>query len=77
MASATGFMAIITYIMVLLFPFAADDQSFFAAFPKFSLIVAVSLISYIIICRLFKLPEVNPILDKVKKIFFKQPTVSE
>lgn len=77
MASATGFMAIVTYGMVLLFPFAADDQSFFSAFPKFSLIVAVSLISYIIICRLFKLSEVNPILDKVKKIFFKQPTVSE
>ncbi|UTX51483.1 murein biosynthesis integral membrane protein MurJ [Candidatus Saccharibacteria bacterium TM7i] len=75
MASATGFMAIITYIMVLLLPFGADDQSFFSSFPKFAVIVAVSLISYIIICRLFKLREVNPIIDKVRKILFKPPTV--
>jgi len=75
MASATGFMGIITYIMVALFPLSANDQSFFSSFPKFALIVAVSIISYIIICRLFKLSEVNPIITRIKNILFKQPTV--
>lgn len=75
MASATGFMGIVTYIMVALFPLSADDQSFFSSFPKFALIVAVSIISYIIICRLFKLSEVNPIIARIKNILFKQPTV--
>ena len=74
MASASGFMAIVTYLMVIWFPLSAADQSFFASFPKFALIVGVSLISYIIICRLFRLPEVDPILRRARDIFFKQPS---
>lgn len=77
MLSATGLMAIVTYVMVVILPLNANDQSFFSSFPKFALIVAVSLISYIIICRLFKLNEVNPILERVRKILFKQPSIGQ
>lgn len=73
MLSATGFTAIVTYIMVIVLPLSANDQSFFSSFPKFLLISGVSLLSYIIICRLFKLPEVEPILHRVRDILFKQP----
>ena len=73
MLSAAGFTAIVTYIMVTILPLSADDQSFFSSFPKFLLISGVSLLSYIIICRLFKLPEVEPILHRVRDILFKQP----
>ncbi len=75
MMGATGLMAIVTYFMVLILPFRADDQSFFSAFPKFAAIVAVSLISYIIICRLLKLSEVRPIIQRARAILFKQPRV--
>lgn len=73
MLSAAGFTAIVTYIMVTILPLSANDQSFFSSFPKFLLISGVSLLSYIIICRLFKLPEVEPILHRVRDILFKQP----
>ena len=75
MVTATTLMGIVTYCMVALLPLNANDQSFFSAFPKFSLIVAVSLISYIIISRLLKLSEVNPIIKRIKNILFKQPTI--
>ena len=74
MLSATGFIAIITYIAVALMPLSAEDV-FFSSFVKFSLIVGISGLSYIIICRLLKLEEVNPILSRVRAILFKQPNV--
>lgn len=75
MASATGFTGIVTYVMVILFPLSANDQSFLASFPKFVVITTVSLAAYVIICKLFKLPEVNPILRRLRNFFFKQPEV--
>ncbi len=79
MVSATGFMAIVTYAFVLWFPLNADDAGFFASFPKFVLIVGVSLLFYVAVCRLFKLEEVNPIIHRVRtiiiKLFFKQPEI--
>ncbi len=72
MASATGFMAIVTYVLVSLFPLSADDQSFFSSFPKFALIVGLSLIFYILICRVLRLPELNPIITRARTLFFKQ-----
>lgn len=77
MASATGFMAIITYLLVSYLPLSATDEGFLASFPKFTLIVGLSLTFYIIVCRLFKLEEVQPIISRVRaviiKFFFKQP----
>ena len=74
MLSATGFIAIITYIAVALMPLSAEDV-FLSSFVKFSLIVGISGLSYIIICRLLKLEEVNPILSRVRAILLKQPNV--
>lgn len=70
MASATGFMSVITYVTVSLLPLSASDQSFLASFPKFLLISIVSVTSYIVICWLMKLDEVNPIISRLKKILF-------
>ncbi|MDB5161849.1 MAG: rane protein of unknown function, partial [Candidatus Saccharibacteria bacterium] len=73
MMSAAGFMAVITYIGVFLFPLSADDQSFLASFPKFVLIVVASFGAYVLFSYLMKLPEVNPILRTVQKVLFKRP----
>lgn len=70
MTSATGLMAIITYITVAMLPLNATDQSFIASFPKFALIVAINLSIYVGICRLFKLSEVNPVISRLTKIMF-------
>ena len=69
MASATGFMAIISYIMVLIFPLrAGDDSSFYFTFPKFVLIVGISMAAYVTFSRLLKLAEAKPIIALVRRL---------
>ena len=70
MMSAAGFTALISYVMVSLFPLQADDESFFATFPKFVLIAGVSLLSYVLISYLFKLSEAQPVIRRAWKILF-------
>lgn len=74
MVSAAGFMSVITYILVASMPLSSEDV-FMSAFWKFSLIVGVSAIAYIIVCRLFRLGEVNPILNRIRAILYKQPKI--
>lgn len=66
MMSAAGFTALATYIMVLLLPFSASDESFFLSFPKFVIIVLVSVISYLVFCRVLQVSEANPVISYVK-----------
>jgi len=70
MASATGFMAVITYISVTFLPLSATDQSFIAGFPKFVLIVSISLLSYVALSYILGLQEPEPIISRTKKILF-------
>jgi putative peptidoglycan lipid II flippase len=70
MASATGFMAIICYISVLLFPFRITDNSFVATFPKFCAIVTISMASYLLFSRLLKLKEADPVIRVIQKTLF-------
>lgn len=73
MASAAGFTAIVTYGAVLLLPLQGTDESFYVSFPKFILITLISIMTYVIICRLLKLKEVNPIIVRIQKILSKFP----
>lgn len=70
MTGATAGMAIISYITVQFFQLGANDQSFLATFPKFTVIVTVSSVAYIIFSKLLRLPEVNPVLSRFKKLLF-------
>ncbi|MEO5499589.1 MAG: murein biosynthesis integral membrane protein MurJ [Candidatus Saccharimonadales bacterium] len=70
MVSATGFMSIVTYFTVSVFALSAQDQSFMTTFPKFSMIVVISLGSYLGICQLFKLPEADLVINRVKQLVF-------
>lgn len=70
MASATGFMAIVSYVTVQIFQLGANDQSFLATFPKFTLIVIISLSSYVLFSRMLKLSEADPILARFKSVLF-------
>ena len=70
MASATGLMAIVTYIMVSSLPLGASDQSFFSSFPKFLLIVTVSLVAYVLLSKLMSIEEANPVIKRTSRLFF-------
>lgn len=70
MASATGFMAIVSYVTVQIFQLGIDDQSFLATFPKFASIVAISAAAYVWFSRLLKLSEAGPVIDKLKALLF-------
>ncbi len=70
MASATGFMAIITYVCITFLPLSAIDQGFFASFPKFLIVVLISTTSYIFLSRLLRLQEVYPVIARAKKLLF-------
>lgn len=69
MLSATGFTAIITYLLVALFPLQGGEQSFFTTFPRFALIAALALGAYLGISKLLRLEEADPVLARIKKIF--------
>lgn len=70
MASATGFMAIVSYVSVTIFQLQGGDQSFLATFPKFAVIAAISLGSYVLFSRLLKLDEANPVIRVAEKLLF-------
>lgn len=71
MLSATGFMAIITYLSVQVFTFNATDQSFMATFPKFGVIALISAAAYVLFCRLMKLEEAGLVTNWLKQWFLK------
>ena len=72
MIIATALTGFITYVMVSALPLSANDQSIFSSLPKFIIITSVGLLSYVIICRLFRIEEVNPVIDRAVGFLFKQ-----
>jgi len=70
MASATGFMALVSYITVQILQLGADDQSFLATFPKFAVIGLVSASAYVFFSRLLRLTEADPVISRVRSLLF-------
>jgi putative peptidoglycan lipid II flippase len=67
-----GFItACVSYGMTKFLPLMATDNSFLATFPKFCVITVVSLVAYIIVCYFLKISEIMPIIQKLKKIIFR------
>ena len=61
---------VVCYIGVLVLPFRYHDDSFFSAFPKFVIISLVSFGTYAAASKWLKLPEIDPILARLKKVLF-------
>ena len=61
---------VVCYIAVLIMPFRYHDDSFFSAFPKFVIISLVSFGAYATASKWLKLPEIDPILARLKKVLF-------
>ena len=61
---------VVCYIAVLIMPFRYHDDSFFSAFPKFVIISLVSFGAYAAASKWLRLPEIDPILARLKKVLF-------
>ena len=70
MASATGFMAIITYFAIQVLQLQSTDLSLRSTIPKFVAITAVSFSVYLVLSRLMKLSEADPVFTRIRSIFF-------
>jgi putative peptidoglycan lipid II flippase len=70
MAIATVVTSVICYIMVQLFQLQNVDNSFLSTFPKFTLIVIISTACYLLLSRLLKLTEVEPVIHRIEKLLF-------
>lgn len=77
MLSATGFTALACYVMVRLLPLRSADQNFFSTFPKFAIIVAVTMIFYVYVCHLMKLRESHPVIVRVQSLLLSRIGRSE
>ena len=70
MLIAAGVAAIVCYAGVLLLPFRESDNSFYSAFPRFVAIVAMSFAAYGGVSKLLRLEEIDPILQRIRKLLF-------
>ena len=70
MIIAGAITGVVCYIAVLIMPFRYHDDSFFSAFPKFVIISLVSFGAYAAASKWLKLPEIDPILARLKKVLF-------
>lgn len=61
---------VVCYVAVLIMPFRYHDDSFFSAFPKFVIVSLVSFGAYAAASKWLKLPEIDPILARLKKVLF-------
>ena len=71
MLISTAITGAVAYSMTKFFPLRSTDVSILATLPKFLLISAVSLIAYIASGYFLDLPEVKPIVERIKKVVFK------
>ena len=68
---ASSLAGAVSWVLTKLLPLRATDNSFFSTFPKFFLISVSSLILYIVICWLMKIQEVQPLVDRITKVLFR------
>lgn len=71
MALSTAISGAVCYSMTKFFPLRSTDVSLLAILPKFLLISGSSVIAYIAAGYFLDLPEVQPIVNKLKKIVFR------
>jgi putative peptidoglycan lipid II flippase len=70
MISATGLMFIVAYVMIKSFNLTHIGSGLFSLLPSFTLIVVVSLGSYVLFSYLFRIEEATPLLRKLRAIIF-------
>ena len=70
MLLASAGTSIVTYVIVQAFQLQSGDLSFMSTFPKFAVIVAASFAVYLLLSRLLKLREADPVIARLNKLLF-------
>lgn len=70
---ATAITGCVAYSLTKFFPFLASDDSIFMVFPKFCVIAVASFIVYIIAGYFLDIEQVQPVIERLKKIILKAP----
>ena len=71
MVIATAITGAVAYSLTKFLPLRSTDVSILATLPKFLVISLASVVVYVIAGYFLNLPEVEPIVKKVKKILFR------
>ena len=66
-AAVTGLMC---YIFVNILPLTANDKSITTTIPKFGLITLLSGVSYLLACKILKIPEATPVISAFRSVLF-------
>lgn len=72
MVIASAVAGLICYLLVARMPLLGSDLRFFSTFPKFIFIGLVSSTTYVLVAKLLKLEEAEPIISQIKKMIFVQ-----
>ena len=68
--TATAMMGVVSYVMVNIFQLQDVDQKFLETFPKFIMIVVISLGSYVWFSRILGLKEADPVIKRIRAVLF-------
>ena len=68
--TATAMMGVVSYVMVNIFQLQDVDQKFLETFPKFIMIVVISLGSYVWFSRILGLKEADPVIKRIRVVLF-------
>ncbi|HXH26687.1 MAG TPA: lipid II flippase MurJ, partial [Candidatus Acidoferrum sp.] len=68
MITAAGLMFIVTYVTVSIFSLRVTDTSLFISVPRFGLVAAAGLTSYLLFSWMLGLKEATPILKLLRKV---------
>ena len=71
MVIATVIAGCVAFSLTRFIPLMATDNSLVITIPKFLLISGVSIIAYVVASFFLNLEEVKPVMDRIKKILFK------
>jgi putative peptidoglycan lipid II flippase len=75
MIAATSVTSIVTYVLVSLIGLQFADQNILMVLPQLLFIFIIGVAVYITMSHIFKLEEVDPIIQRLKKIFLPKPKV--
>ena len=67
---AAGVTGLVCYVLVSLLPLSANDKSITTTIPKFGFITMLSGVSYLLACRVLKIPEAVPVISAFRSILF-------
>lgn len=72
MLAASAITGFVCYVLVTFFPLLDSDERFFSTFPKFLMIGGMSVLSYLVSAKIFRIKEADPFVAYLRKILFGQ-----